>query len=531
MYFDFLLRGLRWSLKKVVQMLLYQITHCMFAIGTVYMLAPALKDILEANGFDKFFLMLLCSVGTVIFGKIAFSKARNVGFDLSLVMLDDLGDEMPMSQVIPIINKVRRLPIALSNYVCGTMLVSAASIGLVNVSHIDKLSTLAVAFLCIIWCGVCNAVWGNNINYSSIATVVTHVYSKKSAQLNKVLSTTYQSWCASASANFILDAVSSVLAVCIAFALALGVIRTLSMGATLPDAARFYASLIIVVCASFCVIMALYDIISALVHSCKVHHAHEALQTEELDDSATLNVASFEVRNGSLVMSDGCVILEDINISVKPGYKLGIVTTDGNVGRIMCDIFAGKKSLSHGSIMVDGKDTPAEQLSDVVSLVSSDIVWRLDTIKNNIGKNASDTMFSDVIKIASLHDFVHRTGQKESEVVSPHDPDLTPFKKRCISMARTVLSRASVVVVDDLAFGAPSSVEEHALQMAMRQFLNYRTVILVTSNPTFVSDFDSIVIIDGGKIVESGDHQSLVYSGGLYANLYMQYFGGVRNLH
>jgi len=162
----------------------------------------------------------------------------------------------------------------------------------------------------------------------------------------------------------------------------------------------------------------------------------------------------------------------------------------------------------------------------VVSLISPLIELSKSTIRNNIvlDRDVSESGLLEVLCLTLLRDFVYGFANREFTTINPHDPTIVPCERKRIALARAILADSNILVFDEPLMGMEDCDSEQAIQSTVRDMSHKKTTIILTNNPALVTDVDCIYMLDKGKVVESGNHHSLIGGGGLYANLYLRYF-------
>jgi subfamily B ATP-binding cassette protein MsbA len=202
---------------------------------------------------------------------------------------------------------------------------------------------------------------------------------------------------------------------------------------------------------------------------------------------------------------------------------------------------AGKSSLMHllcrfyaptsGSIKLDGKPIEAFRLADYrrqIALVSQRVVLFSDTVRANVGfgqlDQIDDAQLLQALETAQAREFVEALPQGLDTVLGDGGDGLSGGQRQRLAIARAVLKNAPILILDE-ATSALDTESEAAIQSALETAVAGRTTLVIAHRLSTVERADLIVVMDGGRIIASGTHESLISENGLYASLYHQGFG------
>jgi len=178
-----------------------------------------------------------------------------------------------------------------------------------------------------------------------------------------------------------------------------------------------------------------------------------------------------------------------------------------------------------GSVRVDGhdvRDVTQESLRDALGLVPQDVVLFNDTIKANIAygrQDATDEELKDAIRRAQLSKFIARIPDGWNTRVGERGLKLSGGEKQRVGIARVILRDPSVLVLDE-ATSALDSATEAAVQDALEEASRGRTTLMVAHRLSTVQSADEIIVMDQGRIIERGDHATLLAKDGIYADMW-----------
>ena len=171
---------------------------------------------------------------------------------------------------------------------------------------------------------------------------------------------------------------------------------------------------------------------------------------------------------------------------------------------------------------VDVRDMPLDQLSQLVSFVAQDNYLFDCSLRENIRMGKPDATDDEVLaaaRAACCDDFIGRLPHGYDTPAGEAGHALSGGERQRISIARAILKDAPIVVLDE-AMAFADAENELALREAMDELLAGRTVIMIAHRLYSICDADSIVVMDGGRVIEQGTHESLMAAEGLYSHLW-----------
>lgn len=188
-----------------------------------------------------------------------------------------------------------------------------------------------------------------------------------------------------------------------------------------------------------------------------------------------------------------------------------------------------------GSVSVNGQnvcDVTLASLRDAIAVVSQEVVLFDDTVANNIryGRwTASEAEVEAAARAAAAHDFISAMPAGYETVVGEQGMKLSGGQRQRIAVARVLLKNAPILVLDEATSALDSEVEA-AIQQHLQELMAGKTVIAIAHRLSTIAALDRLVVIDRGRIVETGRHAELVERGGLYADLWKRQSGGFLGL-
>jgi ATP-binding cassette subfamily B protein len=222
-------------------------------------------------------------------------------------------------------------------------------------------------------------------------------------------------------------------------------------------------------------------------------------------------------------------VLKDFSIDVKAGQKIALVGPTGAGKTTVVNLITRFYDIDSGEILLDGEsifELPKKGLRSCIGIVLQDTVLFTGTIKDNIrfGKlDATDEEIYAAAKTANADDFIRRLPDGYDTQLSEQGSNLSQGQRQLLSIARAVLADPKILILDE----ATSSIDtrtEMNIQKAMIRLMKGKTSFIIAHRLSTIRDADDILVIDAGKIVEKGDHQSLLEQKGHYWNLYQSQF-------
>lgn len=239
----------------------------------------------------------------------------------------------------------------------------------------------------------------------------------------------------------------------------------------------------------------------------------------------TLTHASISVDNAS--------ILEDINISLPAGKRLGIMGRTGSGKTMLCNLIMRYYDPVHGNVTLNDTDMRLLDLAEVrkcFSPVMQDVFLFSETIARNIAFYKPDASMEEIVhaaEVAQAYEFIKELPDGFETVIGERGMGLSGGQKQRLSIARALLKDAPVLVLDD-ASSALDMETEQRLIAALNAEHKDKTVITVAHRIASVKECDEIIYLENGRIVERGTHDELLALGGRYYEVYKTQFGEIK---
>ena len=217
-------------------------------------------------------------------------------------------------------------------------------------------------------------------------------------------------------------------------------------------------------------------------------------------------------------------VLDGLDLSIAPGEKVAIVGASGGGKSTLVQLLLGLYSAEHGEIRFGGctqREIGLQTLRDNVAVVLQQPALFNDTVRANLtmGREVSDVQCWEALHIAQLENTVASMPNGLDSVVGRSGVRLSGGQRQRLAIARMVLAQPKVVILDE-ATSALDAATEYNLHQALSRFLAGRTTLIIAHRLSAVKQADRVLVFDGGRVAEDGDHQQLIAEGGLYARLY-----------
>jgi len=233
---------------------------------------------------------------------------------------------------------------------------------------------------------------------------------------------------------------------------------------------------------------------------------------------------------------DASRVIENLNIHIRAGEKIGLVGRSGAGKSTIVNLLLRFYDIPQGKVLIDGQDialTTQDSLREQIGMVTQDTSLLHRSVNENIryGRpDASDVEMIAAAKRAEAHDFIvaltdpkHRVGYQAH--VGERGVKLSGGQRQRIAIARVMLKDAPILLLDEATSALDSEVEA-AIQQSLYRLMEGKTVMAIAHRLSTIAAMDRLIVLDKGRIVEEGNHYSLLAQNGLYARLWAHQSGG-----
>ena len=226
-------------------------------------------------------------------------------------------------------------------------------------------------------------------------------------------------------------------------------------------------------------------------------------------------------------------VLSDISFEVKKGEVLGIVGGTGSGKSSLVQLIPRLYDASQGNVLVGGrnvKEFKIETLREAVGMVLQNNTLFSGTIEENLrwgNPNATQEELEEACKIASAHDFIVSFPNGYKSDISQGGVNVSGGQKQRICIARALLKKPKVLILDD-STSAVDSATEAEIREGIKASMKETTLIVIAQRIASVIDADKIIVLDDGKINGIGTHKELLQNNNIYKEIYNSQLGGVR---
>ena len=228
--------------------------------------------------------------------------------------------------------------------------------------------------------------------------------------------------------------------------------------------------------------------------------------------------------------ADGKPIFEHLNLTIEPGQRVGLVGFSGSGKSTLVNLILRLYDPQEGSIEIDGVDirnVTQESLRAQIGLIPQEPSLFHRSLAENIGYgdvDASQDMIEDAARRAHADGFISGLEQRYDSLVGERGVMLSGGQRQRIAIARVIAKNAPVLILDE-ATSSLDSVTERAIQETIDDLSGARTVIVIAHRLPTIAHLDRILVFEAGRIVEDGDHDSLLARGGIYERLWDSQYG------
>jgi subfamily B ATP-binding cassette protein MsbA len=261
-----------------------------------------------------------------------------------------------------------------------------------------------------------------------------------------------------------------------------------------------------------------------------LNRINEVVSSEEVITEAS-NAQAIDTLKGTIELRNvsfhynGEYVLKDVNLTIQKGKTIALVGPSGGGKSTLADLIPRFYDPVEGEVLIDGiniKEYKILELRRLMGIVTQESILFNDSIANNIafGKSGvSKDLIEQAAQVAHAHDFILNTENAYQTNIGDRGNKLSGGQRQRISIARAVLANPSIMILDE-ATSALDTTSERLVQAALFDAMKGRTTIVIAHRLSTIQNADLIVVLDRGRIVQTGTHLELINEEGMYRDLH-----------
>lgn len=224
-------------------------------------------------------------------------------------------------------------------------------------------------------------------------------------------------------------------------------------------------------------------------------------------------------------------VLYDFNLEVKAGQKVALVGSTGSGKTTVVNLLMRFYDVDSGEIQIDDvniKDIDCDSLRRNTAIVPQDTVLFADSIENNLrysNSSATDEQMYMAARMSNCDSMIRKMPQGYDTQLMSEGENISQGQRQLLSIARAFLAQPKILILDEATSSVDTRTEKH-IQDAMVKLMKNRTSLIIAHRLSTIQDADLIVVMDEGRIAETGSHANLLAKKGKYYQLYMTQFAG-----
>ena len=234
-------------------------------------------------------------------------------------------------------------------------------------------------------------------------------------------------------------------------------------------------------------------------------------------------VIKFE--NVNFSYTDDKQVLYDFNLEVKAGHKVALVGSTGSGKTTVVNLLMRFYDVDSGRILIDDvniKDIDCDNLRKNTAIVLQDTVLFADSVKNNLkysNSEATDEQMYEAARMSNCDNMIRKLPDKYDTKLMSEGENISQGQRQLLSIARAFLAQPKILILDEATSSVDTRTEKH-IQDAMVKLMKNRTSLIIAHRLSTIQDADLIVVMDEGRIVETGNHSELTEKNGVYSRLW-----------
>ena len=257
---------------------------------------------------------------------------------------------------------------------------------------------------------------------------------------------------------------------------------------------------------------------------------------EESEDKSGMELtksdtASVDFRNVNFSYQKGHPVLRDLSLQIFPGMKVALVGATGSGKTTVVNLLMRFYETDSGGIFINGqnlKNVSADSLRRNIAIVLQDTVLFADTVRNNLtygNESASEEQLQEALASSRCLDFIQQLPQGMDTLLQDGGGNLSQGQRQLLAIARAFAADPRILILDEATANVDTQTEK-AIQSAMQKIMEQRTSIVIAHRLSTIRDADLIVVMDQGRIAETGNHEELLVAKGKYYELYITQYAG-----
>lgn len=218
-------------------------------------------------------------------------------------------------------------------------------------------------------------------------------------------------------------------------------------------------------------------------------------------------------------------VLKDVSFNIKKSQIFAVIGPSGAGKSTIADLVARFYDPDSGTVSIDGKDVRDIKLASMrkmIGIVTQETILFNDSVKNNIAYGRSETNMADIemaATAANAAEFIEKMPEKYGTLIGDRGVRLSGGQRQRLAIARAIMKNPPILILDE-ATSSLDSESEILVQAALNNLMKNRTTFVIAHRLSTVRNADNIIVVDGGRVVEQGTHETLHKQNGIYTKLY-----------